>query len=135
MEQYRSSANVLPLLEEDGLLNLEMLHVAEKDNVAPAPSSAPASPTTDTEEKEQVIQIPKESCTSEQEEAAHLEGGLDLIWRRYPAIPLGFTHLQANQTCASLVRGIPPRSTTRSPLSGVTGGNYLPWPSSQGGAL
>ena len=84
------------------LLNLEMLDVAEKDPMAPAPASAPSSPTPDPEEEEQVVQIPKESCTSEPEEAAHLEGGLDLIWGRYPAIPLGFAHLQVNQTHAGL---------------------------------
>ena len=82
-----------PLIEEDGLLNLEMLDVSEKDPVAPAPASAPSFPTPDPEEEEQVIQISKESCTSEPEEAAHSEGGLSLIWGRYPAIPPGFAHL------------------------------------------
>ena len=89
-----------PLIEEDSLLNVEMLDVAEKDPMAPAPASALPSSTPDPEEEEQVVLIPKESCTSEPEEAAHWEGGLDPIWGRYPARPLGFAHLQANQTCA-----------------------------------
>ena len=95
-----------PLIEKDSLLNLEMLGVVEKDPVAPAPASAPSSPTPDPGEEEQVIQIPEESCTSEPEETADLEGGLDLTWGRYPAIPLQFAHSKVNQTCAGLVRGI-----------------------------
>ena len=81
------------LIEEDGLLNVEMLDAAEKDPVAPVPASAPASPTPDPEEEEQVIQIPEESFASEPEEDAHSEGGLDLVWGRYPAIPLGIACL------------------------------------------
>ena len=81
------------LIEEDGLLKLEMLDVAEKDPLAPTPASDPSSPTPDPEEVEQVVPIPKESFTSGPEEAAHLEGGLDLIWGRYPARPLGSAHL------------------------------------------
>ena len=76
--------------------------------MAPASASGPSSPTPDPEEEEQVMQIPKESCTSEPEEASHSEGGLDLVQGRYPAIPLEFAHLQANLTHAGLVRGIPP---------------------------
>ena len=96
-----------PLIEEDGLLNLDMLDVVEMDPVAPAPVSPPSSPTPDSEEEEQVMPIPEESCTSESEEAAHLEGGLDLIWGRYPVRPLRFALSQANQTHADLARGIP----------------------------
>ena len=73
-----------PLIEEDSFLNLEMLDAAKKDPVAPA--SAPTSSTPDPEEEDQVIQVPEESCTSEPEETAHLEGGLHLIPGRYPTI-------------------------------------------------
>ena len=83
-----------PLLEGDCLLNLEMLDVTAKDPVAPA--SASVSPTPDPEKEEQIVQISEESCTSEPEEAAHSEGGLDLLQGRYPAIPLGFAHSQVN---------------------------------------
>ena len=93
-----------PILEADSLLNLERLDIAEKDPVAPA--SAPTSPTPSLEEEEQIIQIPEVSCALEPEEAAHLEGGLD-IWSRYPAIPPRFVHSQANLPLAGLVRGIP----------------------------
>ena len=96
-----------PLIEEDSLLNLEILDVAEKDSMAPAPGSAPASPPPDPEEEEKVLQIPEESCASEPEQAAHMEGGLDLKWGRYPSIPLGFDYLLANRTHTGLVRGIP----------------------------
>ena len=82
-----------------------MLDVAEKDPMASA--SPPTSPIPDHEEEEQIIQVPKESCASEPEEAAHLEEGLDLIWGRYPAIPLGFACSQANQTHVGLLTGIP----------------------------
>ena len=95
------------LIEEDILPNLEMLDVVEKDLMAPAQASAPAFPTPDPEEEEQVVQIPEESCTSEPEEATHLEGGLDHVWDRYPAIPHAFAQSWANQTHAGLVRGIP----------------------------
>ena len=95
-----------PLIEDDGLLNLEMLDVVEKNPVTPAPTSALSSPTPDPEE-EQVILIPKESCTSEPVEAAHSEGGLDLIQGRSPTRPLEFACLQVNQAHAGLVSGIP----------------------------
>ena len=95
------------LIKEDGLLSMEMLDVVEKDPMAPAPASAPFSPTPDPEKEEQVIPIPKESCALELEEAAHLEGGLDLKQGRYPARPLGFACSQANQNDAGLARGIP----------------------------
>ena len=72
-----------------------------------APMSAPTFPTPDPEEEDQVIQIPEESYTSEPEEAAHLEGDLDLVWSRYPAIPPGFAHSWVNQPHGGLVRGIP----------------------------
>ena len=91
-----------PLLEGDGLLNLETMDVAKKDPVAPA--SVPTSPTPDPEEEEQVT---KEPCTSEPEEATHLEGGLDLVQGRYPAIPLRFASSQVNGTQAGLASGIP----------------------------
>ena len=79
MEWYRSSAKVLPPIEEDCLLNLGMLDVEEKDPVAPVSASAPSSSTQDPEE-EQAVLIPKESCTSEPEEASCSEGGLTCIW-------------------------------------------------------
>ena len=60
-----------PLIEEDGLLDLEMLDVSEKDPMASTPASAPSSPTPDPEGEEQVVQIPKESCASEPAEADH----------------------------------------------------------------
>ena len=96
-----------PLIEEDSLPNLEILDVAEKDPMGPAAASAPSSPTPDPEEEEWVILIPEEYCTLEQEEAAHLEGGLNLVWGRYSARPLGFAHSQVNQTHVGLARGIP----------------------------
>ena len=69
-----------PLLEGDGLLKLEMLDIAEKDTVAPAPASAPSSHTPEPEEKKQItLQVPKEPCNSEPEEVAHLVEGLDVI--------------------------------------------------------
>ena len=73
MEQCRSSTNVFPLIEEDSLLKLEMLDVAENDTMAPAPTSAPSSSTPDLEEEEHVVQMPEESCASELEEATHSE--------------------------------------------------------------
>ena len=96
-----------PLIEEYGLLNLEILDVAEKDPMTPAPASAASSPPPDPEEEEQVVLIPEESWTFEPEEAVPLEGGLHLVWGRYPTRPSGFAHSQANQTHAGLVRGIP----------------------------
>ena len=95
------------LIEEDSLLNLEMLDVVEKDPMAPAPASTASYPTPYPKEEKQIIQIPKEPCTSKPEEASHWEGGLDLVQGRYPAIPLGFTHTQVNQTHADLAKGIP----------------------------
>ena len=124
---------MLPPIEEDSLLNLEMLDVAEKDPVAPTPASAPSSPTPDPEK--QVIQIPEESCTSEPEEAAHLEGGLDLIWARYPARPPGFVCFAGKSNPCRFSERYTPRRATRHLLSGVTTGNHIPWPSGQGGAL
>ena len=94
-----------PLIEEDGLLNLEVLDVAKKDPVALA--SAPASSTPNPEEEDWAIQVLEESYTSEPEETVNLERGLDLVWGRYPTIPLGFGHLQVNQAHAGLARGIP----------------------------
>ena len=55
-----------------------------------APVSVPASSTPNPEEEDQVVQVPVESRTLEPEETAHLEGGLNLIWGRYPTILLGF---------------------------------------------
>ena len=103
-----SSAGALPmscpLPEGDGLLNLEMLDIAEKDPVA----RALASPTPEPKEERQIIiQVPKEPCTSEPEEAAHLAGGLDYVWERFLSVPLGFAQLHTNQTHAGLARGIP----------------------------
>ena len=95
-----SGAGVLqmscPLIEEDGLLTLEMLDAVEKEAMAPTPGSAPYYPAPDPEEEKQVALIPEESCASSPEQAAHSEGGLGLIQGRYPAIPHGFAHLQAN---------------------------------------
>ena len=62
---------LVPFIEDDGLLNLKILDVAEKDPMAPGPASAPVSTTPDPEDEEQGMQRPKESCTSEPEEAAH----------------------------------------------------------------
>ena len=93
-----------PLIEEDHLLKLEMVDVAEKGPVAPAPVYAPSSSTPDPEEEEQVIQIPREFCTLE---AAHLEGCWDLIQGRYQAVPLAFGLSEVNPTHAGLVRGVP----------------------------
>ena len=73
-----------------------MLDIADKDLVTPTPASVPSSPIPYPKEEEQVIQIPKESCASEPEEAAHSKGGLDLIQGRYPARPLEFACLQVN---------------------------------------
>ena len=98
-----------PLIEDDGLLNMKMLDVAEKDPVTPAPASAPSSPTPGPEEEEQ-IQIPEESHTLEPEEVAHSEGGLDLTWGRHPIRPPGFAHSQLNQTHRGLVKGVLPRA-------------------------
>ena len=65
-----------PLLEGGDLLNLEMLDVAKNDLVAPA--SASASPTPEPKQEEQInLQVSKDPCASEPEEAAHLMGGLD----------------------------------------------------------
>ena len=50
---------------------------------------------------------PREPCTSEPEEAAHLAGGLDYVWERFLSVPLGFAQLHTNQTHAGLARGIP----------------------------
>ena len=97
---------LVSLTEEDCLLKLEMLDVAEKDPMAPTPASTPSFPTPDSEE-EQVILTPKESCTSEPEEATCLEGGLTLIQGWYPTRPPGFSCLPVTQTHASLGRGIP----------------------------
>ena len=84
-----------PLLEGGDLLNLEMLDIAEKDPVAPTPASA--SPTPEPKEEEQItLQVSKEPCTSEPEEAAHSVGGLDLIWGRFPSVPLGIAHSHVN---------------------------------------
>ena len=58
--------------------------------------------TPDPEEEDQVVQVPEESCTLEPEETAHSEGGLDLVWGRYPSIPLGFGGSQANWACTGL---------------------------------
>ena len=96
-----------PLLEGDSLLNV-MLDVAEKDPVIPAPASAPNIPTPEPEEEKQILQVPKEPCASEPEKAAHLLGGLHLTQGRFPAIPPGSAHMQANWTHAALARGIPP---------------------------
>ena len=68
-----------PLIEEGCLLKLEMLDVVEKNPMAPTPGSALSSPTPDPEE-EQVVLTPEESCTSEPEESACLEGELTLVW-------------------------------------------------------
>ena len=97
---------LVPLIEEDCLLKLEMLHVVEKDPMACTPISAPSSPTPDPE-KEQGILTPKESCASELEEAACSQGKLTFIWGQYPARPPGSACLLATQTCASLGWGIP----------------------------
>ena len=113
-----------PLIEEDGLLNLEMLDVAKKDTMAPA--SAPASSTPNPEEEDWVMQVPEESCTSEPEKTAHLEGGLDLVQGRYPTIPLGFGHFMSESSPCRLGKGHTPRRATRLLLSGVTSGYHLP---------
>ena len=93
-----------PLLEGDGLLNLEMLVFAEKDSITPAP----AYPTPEAKEEEQVtLQVPEEPCTSVPEEAVHLVGRLDLVWGRFPSVLLGFAYSHANQTHTRLAWGIP----------------------------
>ena len=56
-----------------------MLDVADRGLVAPIPASTPDSPTPEPEEEEQILQVPKEPCTSESEKAAHLMGRLGLI--------------------------------------------------------
>ena len=96
MEWCRGSASVLPpSLKEAVSLNLEMLDIAKKDPIAPAPASA--SPTPEPKEEEHItLQVPKEPCTSEPEEAAHSAGGMDHVWRRFPSVPLGFAHLHVN---------------------------------------
>ena len=92
-----------PILEGGGLLNLEMLDIAEKD-----PPAASASPTQKPKEEEQItLQVPKELCTSEPEEAAHSAGGLDLVQGGFPSVPPGFACLHVNQTHTGLARGIP----------------------------
>ena len=96
-----------PLLEGDSLLNLEMLDIVKKDPMAPAPASAPASPTPESKEEEQILQVPEEPCASEPEEAAQSVERLKLVWGRFPSIPPGFSHLHVNQTHAGLARGIP----------------------------
>ena len=98
-----SGAGALPvsfsLLEGSKLLKLEMLDVVEKDPMAPAPPSA--SPTLDP------LQVPEKPCTSEPEEAAHSAEGLDLTWRRFPSVPLGFACLRVNWTHTGLAKDIP----------------------------
>ena len=47
----------------------------------------------------------------------------------------GICPLSDKSNPCRLGKGYTPRTTTRSPLSGVTAGNYLPWPSGWGGAL
>ena len=97
-----------PLLEGDGLLSLEMLYITEKDPMTPAPASASASPTPKPKEEEQVtLQVPKEPCTSEPEEAAHLVERLDLTWGRFLLVPPGFACSHANRTHTGLARGVP----------------------------
>ena len=97
---------LVPLLKVGNLLNHEMLHIAKRDPVAPTPTSASPSPEP-KEEKQSALQVPKEPCTSEPEEAAHLVGGLDLVWRRFPSVPLGFDYSHANQTHTGLARFLP----------------------------
>ena len=80
--------------------------MAEKDPIAPTSAPVPSSPTPDPEEEE-VILTPKESCTSEPEEAAYSEGELTIIWGQYEARPMGFSHSPVTKTCARLGRGIP----------------------------
>ena len=77
-----------PLLEGDSLLNLEMLDVAEKDPADPVPVSAPASLLQSLKRRNRSYRDP--------EEAAHLMGGLDLIWGRFSAVPPGFACSQGN---------------------------------------
>ena len=73
--------------------------------MVPAPAST--SPTPEPKEEEQItLQVPEESWTSEPEEAAHLAGGLDLIQGRFPSVPPGLAHLNANQNHTGLARGI-----------------------------
>ena len=95
-----------PLLVGDSLLNVEMLEVAERGPVAPAPASTPASPTPEPEEEEQILQVLEEPCASQPEKAAHLMGKPSLVWGIFPARPPGFAHSQANRTQAGLARGI-----------------------------
>ena len=77
-----------PLLEGGGPLNLEMLDIAKKDPIAPAPASA--SPTPEPKEEEEItLQVPRNPCASEPEEAAYLAGGLDFICVKFPSVPLG----------------------------------------------
>ena len=51
-----------------------MLDVPEKDLMAPAAASAPASPAPDAKEEEEVTQISEESCASEPEEVCPFRG-------------------------------------------------------------
>ena len=123
-----------PLIEEGCLLRLEMLDVAEKDPVAPTPAPAPSSLTPNPEE-EQVTLTPNESCTSEPEGAAFLEGELTLVWGQYPTRLPGFACLLVTQTHASLGRGMPLGAQLDLYSPGVTTGNHTLWPGGQGSTL
>ena len=68
-----------PLLEEGCLLKFEILDVVEKDPIAPTHAATPSCPTPDPEEEKDILTL-EESCTSEPEEAAFLEGELTFIW-------------------------------------------------------
>ena len=111
-----------------------MLDIAESGPMAPA--SASASPTLEPKVEEQIaIQVPKELCPSKPEEATHLVGELDLVQGRFPSIPPGFAQLTCELDPYRFGKGNTPRGTIRSLLPGVTAGNYLPLPCSQGGML
>ena len=92
-------------------------------------------PTPDPEEEEQAIQIPKESCTSDQEDSCPFRGRIRPCMRQISSHTTGICPLMGESNPCRFGKGYTLRSTTRPPLPGVTSGNYLPWPSSQGGAL
>ena len=108
MEQYRSSANVLlPSLREMVSRTWRCWMLQRRTPWLLLLHLLPPPLFQIMREEEQIVQISKEPCTSELEEAAHSEGRLDLIQGRCPAIPLGSAFSQANQTPAGLARYIP----------------------------
>ena len=123
---------LIPLVEEDSLLNLEMLDIAEKDpwllHLLPPPHPRSWRGETGHTDSQGVLHFwARGGCP--------LGGRIRPHMGRISSITTGICLFAGELNPCRFGEGYTPRSATRHPLSGVTTGNYLQWPSGWGDVL